>query len=158
MSYKLKLRAQGDRRVYMKEGSTFDEFFVSLSSGTENKIAIEILRNTTLNGFLRASQDDIVKKLGVSRNTVIKVFKKAKDTGVLLAVGRRWYINPYVVLPYNLADEDCNKLQQMWDSMIRIVTTKGSITMKEALLIHEVLFGPEDSPLNYNRITGELNG
>ena len=156
MSYGLKLRAQGERRIYMNEGSKFEEFLGSLSSGTENRIAIEILRGTTLNGFLKISQDGIVTKLGTSRSTVVKVFKKAKEAGVLMAVGKRWYVNPYVALPYNLGDADCNKLQQMWDSMHRVLSTKGTVSMKEALLIHEVLFGPDKTGLVYNEITGEV--
>ena len=122
----------------------------------ENRIAIEILRGTTLNGFLKISQDGIVTKLGTSRSTVVKVFKKAKEAGVLMAVGKRWYVNPYVALPYNLGDADCNKLQQMWDSMHRVLSTKGTVSMKEALLIHEVLFGPDKTGLVYNEITGEV--
>lgn len=156
MNYGLKLRAQGERRIYMNEGSKFEDFLASLSSGTENRIAIEILRGATLNGFLKVSQDNIVTKLGTSRSTVVKVFRKAKEADVLMAVGKRWYVNPYVALPYNLGDADCNKLQQMWDSMSSIHRAKGTVSMKEALLIHEVLFGPDKTGLVYNEITGEV--
>ena len=156
MSYGMKLRAQGERRVYMNDDSIFTNFLGALSSGTENLVAIKILTSTNLNGFLRLSQEDIAAAIGTSRGTVMKVFKKAKDHNVLLAVGKRWYLNPYVALPYNLGDVDCNKLQQMWDSMQHIVSSKGMISMKDALLIHEVLFGPDKVGVVYNEETGEI--
>ena len=67
MSYGMKLRAQGERRVYMNDDSIFTNFLGSLSSGTENLVAVKILTSTNLNGYLRLSQEDVAKAVSTSR-------------------------------------------------------------------------------------------
>lgn len=151
MSTGLKLRAEGERRVYMREGGEFDTLFRMLNSSNENIVVLTLLRSVNKDGYLRLDQEGIAKKLDVSRSVISKVFRKAKKAGVLLNVGRRWYVNPYVALPYGLRDIDCNRLQQMWTQMIRLAEDKGKVTMEQALLIHESIFGP-----NYDSVTGEM--
>jgi hypothetical protein len=147
----MKLRAGGERRLYMPEDGTLDKFLTSLSSGKEVHLGLNIIRNSNIHGYLKNTQAELAKKVEVSERTAAKVFKKAKETGLLMPVGRRWYVNPYVALPYNINDMDCNKLQQMWTRLDKIRSDKGKVELKEALLVHEEIFGPQ-----YDKFTGEM--
>lgn len=146
-----KLRASGERRLYMKEDGIFDRFMESLNSGLENKIALAILRSVNKYGYMSVTQTDLRLKYDVSERSIARVFKKALEHDILLKVGTRWYVNPYVVLPYNLQDEYCNKLQQMWTQLQRINSANRKVSLKEALLVYEGIFGP-----NYDNLTGEI--
>ena len=148
-----KTRAHGERRIYMKEGTSFDLFLTAMGSGLEVSIALDVMRAVGHNGYLKLNQVEFAEKRETTRVTVSKVFKKGLDSGALMPVGRRWYLNPYMVLPYNLKDEYCNKLQQQWDQLVRLYGAKGKVTLNEALLIHEDIFGPE---LTIDMVTGEF--
>lgn len=150
----LRVKANGTRSIYMKEDGQFDKFMETLSSGLENKVALHIMRAVTANGYLRLTQAELAKNTGTSSRTVRKVFSKAVETEALLPVGRRWYLNPYVILPYNLKDEYCNKLQQQWGQLMKMKREKGKVTLQQALIMHEAIFGPKYAS-NINPETGE---
>ena len=138
----LKLRQSGGREVYMKEDSIYDKFLCSMNSGLEFRLALSILRDVDKNGVLRVALGSYVTKYDTSRKTIAKVINIAKDLQVILKVGKRIYVNPYVILPYNIKDSVANKLQQPWDRLVRLEAS-GKLTLVNALLIHEELFCSE---------------
>lgn len=55
--------------------------------------------------------------LDIDIKTVKKNWSIFKKYGLIKQVGMITYVNPYVTLPYNIKDENANKLQQEWDSL-----------------------------------------
>lgn len=108
------LTRPGYRRVYMQTDGVYETFLKSLSSGTENAIAIDIMKDVGLDGILKNDQQYYADKNSVSVRTVGSVFKKAKESGMIKSAGRDVYVNSLVVLPYNSKDSNNHFLQRRW--------------------------------------------
>lgn len=130
---KFYLTKQGYRRIYMKEDGVYEKFMKSLSSGLENGIAIDFMRDINGNGILKHDQSHYAEQYDTTVNTVSKVFVKAKKFGLFKAAGRDIYVNPYVVLPYNSSDINNYFLQRRWLLIWKLSDEcNGKVTKQQA--------------------------
>ena len=137
-----RIRARGGREVYMRRDGEYERFLISLSSSLETSIGLALLRDIDRNGILRYPIKHYEKEYNTTRKTVSAVIRKALNAGMILKAGRRVYVNPYAVLPYNIKDLQAGKLQQQW-TLLQTAAKNGTLTKLKALEIAEAVFGNE---------------
>ena len=112
--YNLSIKAKGYRMIYMKKDGAMDK---CLLDGCHGIILINVLRDICKEGILKKKQTDYAKEFNMDISTIKRYWVIMKKHGVLKQVKKVTYVNPYVALPYNIKDEDANKLQAHWDSL-----------------------------------------
>lgn len=106
-------KAKGYRLVYMQEGGILESCLVD---GCNPKLALSICRNISKDGILKHIQKHYAKELGCDISSIKRYWAIMKKHEFIAQIGKTTYVNPYVILPYNISDEDANMLQKQWDS------------------------------------------
>ena len=117
----------------MKEDGIYEKFMKSLSSQLEIGIAVDFMRDISKNGILVNDQAYYARIYETSRQTVSKVFTKAKKVGLFKSAGRDIYVNPYVVLPYGSNDANNHFLQRRWEKIWTISESNGGTVSKSEI-------------------------
>ena len=108
-----RLRARGERQMYIKEGSVLDKTLCE----TNPAVVLSVCRSVHRDGVLYYNQEELAEKLKMSSRTVKRAWNVMKKNKLIHRYNKKWLVNPYAVLPYNIKDEEANKLQQRWDAL-----------------------------------------
>ena len=112
--YNLSTKAKGYRMIYMKDGGELESCLVE---NCHPKLVLSILRDISKDGVLKFTQKYYAEKMGVTERSIQNHWALLKKHKIIKQVKKVTYVNPYVALPYNIKDEDANKLQAHWDSL-----------------------------------------
>jgi len=106
--------ARGWRVMYSLK---YDEVFMELNSAREKQIFL-IVRDSFKSDKIEVAfnQSKIAKRIGATRQTVNKVFKKLEKLECIMKLDSGAYrLNPYCFIPYK---SDGVKLQQEWNELL----------------------------------------
>ena len=110
--HNLSIKAKGYRYIYNGEDGILNKCATEKCSSI---LLLSVIRHIGSDGTLKYRQIDYSKMLDIDIKTVKKNWSIFKKYGLIKQVGMTTYVNPYVTLPYNIKDENANKLQQEWD-------------------------------------------
>ena len=107
-------KAKGYRMIYMEEEGIIDK---CLLDGCNGMVLINVIRDISKDGVLKCTQKYYAEKMGVTERSIQNHWALLKKHKIIKQVKKVTYVNPYVALPYNVKDEDANRIQQHWDSL-----------------------------------------
>lgn len=143
---------QGMKNMKYNDLSTIGETIIK--SNLDAKMFFFIIRHQSLNSMLKksygtdlATTSYIAKKFDVTPQKVRGFIRECIEQKLLKKLSKNFIINPYIIAPYMIKNNQLHQLQLWWDS-----NPKSMLTFEDDINIDE--FEKESIQKIYNSVSG----
>lgn len=146
ITYKLR-KIRTDGMSLMRKKTVFDLLPEVANSNLDIRIISKIVKSITQEGFVgsgtvHTTVTGLAKEFETTPRKVRDVVKRLEEVDLVRRVSKRIYVNPYIILPYGVSQDQGQLLQLRWNDgytrsdseLLEAVQMEESITKNEVVL------------------------